>query len=274
MARINKTEMDNSVPMMRLYMKNSNSYITCNTLLCELLNQELAVNAALRWNLNGEPYISFGTADRYKTEGEMEARGGYPLIIMKSSRQLGFTRKKLLLAILDEYELGHNVIKADIYLLLKDRANTDRDAVLDFAINRVKVLEEDETAKSEPEDVLATDVETQNIASLPAPEPEPKPVPTPANDIRYARLKIECADNGFLLRDDVGNCWVADVSPDDLGKEIGREIYGEIDEAEKAIMGTDEWKLGSMTIWGWSVVVAVKAITDPRELHEFKDREI
>jgi transcriptional regulator with XRE-family HTH domain len=120
----------------------------------------------------------------------------------------------------------------------------------------------------------ATDVETQNIASLPAPEPEPKPVPTPANDIRYASLKIECADNGFLLRDDVGNCWVADVSPDDLGKEIGREIYGVIDEAEKAIMGTDEWKLGSMTIWGWSVVVAVKAITDPRELHEFKDREI
>jgi transcriptional regulator with XRE-family HTH domain len=120
----------------------------------------------------------------------------------------------------------------------------------------------------------ATDVETQNIASLPAQAPEPAPASVPANDIRYARLKIECADNGFLLRDDVGNCWVADVSPDDLGKEIGREIYGEIDEAEKAIMGTDEWKLGSMTIWGWSVVVAVKAITDPRELHEFKDREI
>ncbi|MBQ6155785.1 MAG: hypothetical protein IJK22_04205 [Bacteroidales bacterium] len=130
------------------------------------------------------------------------------------------------------------------------------------------------TKKKAPKDETATDVETQNIASLPAQAPEPAPASVPANDIRYARLKIECADNGFLLRDDVGNCWVADVPPEDIGKEIGKELSREIDEAEKAIMGADEWKLGSMTIWGWSVVVAVKAITDPRELHEFKDREI
>lgn len=131
------------------------------------------------------------------------------------------------------------------------------------------------TKKKAKKDATATAVETQNSASLPVPEPEPAPVPAkPVNDVRYARLKIECADNGFLLRDDVGNCWVADVSPEDIGKEIGKELSGEFDEAEKAIMGTDEWKLGSMTIWGWSVVVAIKAITDPRELHEFKDREI
>ena len=129
--------------------------------------------------------------------------------------------------------------------------------------------------KKTKKDATATVVETQNFASLPTPDPEPAPAPAkPANDVRYARLKIECADNGFLLRDDVGNCWVADVSPEDLGKEIGKELSGEFNEAEKAIMGTEEWKLGSMTIWGWSVVVAIKAITDPRELHEFKDREI
>lgn len=256
----NKTEENR--PMMRMYMRDGKYFISGNTLTTDLLMQEGAENAELRHNLSGNPYISFGTADRYKTEGEMEARNGYR-VIKTGPKRLGFSRKKLILDILDEFELSHDVVKADLYLQLKSEENTDPDAVLDFAIDRVAVIEEEggskkqETSQENPVPKRKAEAEKpthasamESVAVVDAREG--------GEDTSDIWMKVLYTDNGFVIRDDVGIMTSKECVGDELGevlsKELGSEILGEIEHI-------DELKVnGFKNSIGWKVSVHIEPI--------------
>lgn len=264
----NKTEENR--PMMRMYMRDGKYFISGNTLTTDLLMQEGAENAELRHNLSGNPYISFGTADRYKTEGEMEARNGYR-VIKTGPKRLGFSRKKLILDILDEFELSHDVVKADLYLQLKSEENTDPDAVLDFAIDRVAVIEEEggskkqETSQENPVPERTAEAEKptsasamESVAVVDAREG--------GEDTSDIWMKVLYTDNGFVIRDDVGIMTSKECSGDELGevlsKELGSEILGEIEHI-------DELKVNSFKNYlGWKVSVHIEPIEYGRQFFE------
>lgn len=267
--------LDESRPVMRLYMKGSTRRLSANKLMTELLEQECAENAQLRFNLQGRPYISFGKGDRYKTKGEMEARHGVPL--KKMNNRLELTNSKFMLDILNEFELGRNITMADILLSLKSEENTDPDAVLDFAIERVAVIKEEGGSKkqetSQVDPVPETKAESEVTTETEKPTPAPELATVAVVDTREGGedtsdiwMKVLYTDNGFVIRDDVGimtskEC-VGDELDEVLSKELGSEILGEIEHI-------DELKVNSFkNFLGWKVSVHIEPIEYGRQFFE------
>ena len=231
--------------------------------LNEIVVETGAEHVSVRHTFTGKPYLSLHGSAAEKTSPET----WYPIYKVPATENAFWNQGKALAGYLaEELEIADGIKVADVTLVPME--STDTDSLMDLEFREWQSVEEltldataitvDSVTASISGAVGEDSAESRNLM-LSEQEPAVEDTPdTPGSDIW---MKMLYYDNGYVIRDDAGVMMVLHSegsSNKAIGKHIGMEIIGEIDDLETHAP-TEK------PVFGWEVKVSVRAIMKPEE---------